>query len=165
MKKEARLTGSLLARKGKAIPSPAAPKFSMPAINRFGHKGQDDTVDEKHVAAEAEDGLANTIETVKKLSEVQGRRSGPSDDKTETTGGKIFGRRKVEKTAPKAPKAAGKRIAMTLRMTEEDHLKLRLYSAHTRKSCQEVLTEALDMYLCNESEHVCDNKRCSCLAE
>ena len=164
MKKEARLTGSLLARKGQAIPSPASPKFAIPAINRFGQKGQDETVEEQHGHEPAEKGPEDTIETVRKLSEVQGRKSGPSDDKSETATGKIFGRRKKEKNTVKAAQTNGKRIAMTLRMNEEDHLKLRLYSAHTRKSCQEVLTEALNMYLCDQSEEVC-SKNCSCLAE
>lgn len=47
-----------------------------------------------------------------------------------------------------------KRIAMTLRMEPENHLQLRLYSAHTRKSCQVILSEALDIYLAQNNDEV-----------
>jgi len=43
---------------------------------------------------------------------------------------------------------------MTLRMEEENHLRLRLYSAHTRKSCQVILSEALDSYLVKNNDKV-----------
>ncbi|WP_321389274.1 hypothetical protein [Emcibacter sp.] len=165
MRKEARLTGSLLARKGRAIPSPSSPKFSAPAINRFEHIEQGNTAEVKPEAGKSESPLENTIGTVRKLAEIQGKKVSPTDEKTTSMASKIFGRRKKVDAGTKASKAAaGKRVAMTLRMNEEDHLKLRLYSAHTRMSCQEVLTEALDMYLSHQSEDM-NAKKCSCLAE
>jgi len=45
------------------------------------------------------------------------------------------------------PRKSHKRIAMTLRMEEDDHLRLKLHSAYTRKSCQMILSEALDLYI------------------
>lgn len=55
--------------------------------------------------------------------------------------------KKSKPTASSEGTAVSKRIAMTLRMEEENHLKLRLFSAHTRKSCQAIISEALDVYL------------------
>jgi predicted HicB family RNase H-like nuclease len=52
---------------------------------------------------------------------------------------------------------------MTLRMEHDDHLKLRLYAAHSRNSCQEIISEALNHYL-NQSEKVCDLSNCKCLS-
>ena len=66
----------------------------------------------------------------------------------------------ITPTQEKAIKS--KRIAMTLRMENEDHLKLRLYAAHSRKSCQEIISEALEMYL-SEDEKVCGLSDCNCL--
>lgn len=64
----------------------------------------------------------------------------------------------------KKSKKGAARIAMTLRMEEESHLKLRLFSAHSRKSCQTILSEALDFYLSQHAEEL-DLQDCSCLAE
>ncbi|WP_417319211.1 hypothetical protein [Emcibacter sp.] len=181
MKKEARLTGALLARKGQAVPSPAAPKFAMPAINRFERVDEGGTAEENRTAIASNKALENSIESVRKLSELQGGRTVPTDERPAPAAAeKFFGRReKTDAVVTKAPKKAAKkttkkatkkkagtakRIAMTLRMTEEDHLKLRLYSAHTRKSCQEVLTDALDQYLAHETGESCGTN-CSCLTE
>ncbi len=47
----------------------------------------------------------------------------------------------------KRPVGAGDRIAMTLRLGHEQHLKLRLFAAHTRLSSQEIMKEALEHYI------------------
>ncbi|MAU40949.1 MAG: hypothetical protein CMF31_04935 [Kordiimonas sp.] len=57
---------------------------------------------------------------------------------------------------------AGKRVAMTLRMESEQHLKLRLFSAHTNKSCQDILTKALDAYLDAHQQDI-GASNCPCL--
>ena len=68
-----------------------------------------------------------------------------------------------DKVTPVENKVTAKRrIAMTLRMGQEEHLKLRLYAAHSRKSCQEIISEALEMYL-TEDEIICNLSDCNCL--
>lgn len=47
----------------------------------------------------------------------------------------------------KRPVGAGERVAMTLRLEHEQHLRLRLYAAHTRKSSQEIMKDALEKYI------------------
>lgn len=47
----------------------------------------------------------------------------------------------------KRPVGSGKRIAMTLRLSHEQHLRLRVFSAHRRLSSQEILAQALDRYI------------------
>lgn len=47
----------------------------------------------------------------------------------------------------KRPVGAGKRIAMTVRLDHEQHLRLRVFSAHKRLSSQEILALALDRYI------------------
>lgn len=46
-------------------------------------------------------------------------------------------------------KDAGKpdRVAMTVRMDEEQHIKLKVYCAHAKKSAQDVFLEALDAFI------------------
>ena len=77
-----------------------------------------------------------------------------------------IGQHTVQKKNDKVPDnrkdVSSKRIAMTLRMEQDDHLKLRIYAAHSRKSCQEIISAALEMYL-NEDKKVCDLGECSCL--
>ena len=47
----------------------------------------------------------------------------------------------------KRPVGSSKRVAMTLRLDHEQHLKLRLFSAHVRQSSQDVMLEALEAYI------------------
>lgn len=61
---------------------------------------------------------------------------------------------KTESTVSSKDSAVCKRIAMTLRMDGEDHLKLRIFSAHTRKSCQAIISEALDLYLAENNDKI-----------
>lgn len=64
--------------------------------------------------------------------------------------------------APEAETGGGKRVAMTLRLDHQRHLKLRVLAAHINKSSQEVLTLALDEYL---DRHTADAglRHCECL--
>lgn len=98
MKPAASLTGSLLARKGTALPSQG-------------------------------------LEPVGYASDVQNRPGG--------------GTAAAAAPAAQEASAAGsaKRVAMTLRLDHEQHLKLRLFSAHLRQSSQDVLQLALKAYM------------------
>ena len=49
--------------------------------------------------------------------------------------------------APKRPVGSGKRIAMTVRLDHEQHLRLRIFSVHQKRSSQEILALALDKYI------------------
>ncbi|MFY9351790.1 hypothetical protein [Sphingobium sp.] len=51
-----------------------------------------------------------------------------------------------------APATAGRKAAFTLRLDAERHLKLRLAVAVTRRSAQQIVTQALDEYLDNLPE-------------
>lgn len=53
----------------------------------------------------------------------------------------------AQRAFSKRPVGAGKRIAMTVRLDHEQHLRLRVFSAHQRLSSQEILAVALDRYI------------------
>lgn len=57
----------------------------------------------------------------------------------------------------KRPVGAGKRIAMTVRLDHEQHLRLRVFSAHKRLSSQEVLAMALDQYISDNGPSTLDS--------
>jgi len=75
------------------------------------------------------------------------------------------GRRTKESssTTGKRPIGDGQRVAMTVRLDHDTHRRLRLLSAHTNKSSQEIFTEALDTYMKCESAKV-SGEGCACLA-
>ncbi|MEM8800067.1 MAG: hypothetical protein AAGF15_08315 [Pseudomonadota bacterium] len=70
--------------------------------------------------------------------------------------------RVAAKGGKRAPKKAGKKVAMTLRLDEERHFKLRLLSAHRNRSSQKLLTEALDQFLEQNASHI-KRSDCHCL--
>lgn len=232
MKKEARLTGLLLARKGKAAPSPASASMVRPAFEQFENaqeyygipdvglneneqSGIEQSENEQfHNANQTEEALQVAAQTVRKLSAIREKSgtaptksqalkedtehndfqnidsqrnpqidnviAGHSDglngghklsalDKKPSIKPKVFGRAGSKKSALDAKEVPGtvkkssrsasiistknaaetKRIAMTLRMNGDDHLKLRLFSVYSKRSCQKILTEALGYYLEN----------------
>lgn len=62
-----------------------------------------------------------------------------------------------------ADRARGpERVRLSLRLDVERHLRLKLLSAHLRKSSQEILTAALDNYLADSSREV-ERRDCACL--
>ncbi len=54
------------------------------------------------------------------------------------------------------------RVKLSLRLDGDRHLRLKLLSAHLRKSSQEILVSALDSYLANSSQEV-ERRHCACL--
>ena len=65
--------------------------------------------------------------------------------------------------AAKRPVGEGARIAMTVRLDHDTHRRLRLLSAHTNKSSQEIFTEALEGYMKRASTKV-PGGSCACLS-
>ncbi len=101
-KAPARLTGSLLARKGEATPTLAvAPAPGRPS-RANGKSGRGTRNGVRHLAAVPR---------------------------------------------PRANGHAGKRVAMTLRLDAERHLRLKLFTVQAGRSAQDVLTTAIDEYL------------------
>ncbi|MCF6195316.1 MAG: hypothetical protein L3J50_01340 [Emcibacter sp.] len=155
VKQVSRLTGALLARKGSAAPTPASAFMNQQAFDNFAAPVQSEDVSTP---------LDDAIETIKELT---GRQKGAkynegvslkekeSRQKKSVTRGKVSTRKSQSSKSSIEP-AESKRIAMTLRMVEEDHLKLRIFSAHTRKSCQTILSEALDIYLAENGDQVAE---------
>ena len=127
VKQVSRLTGDLLARKGSAAPTQTPLRMNQNA----GH----------FYAARHETEQVTTRASAPKV---------PAKVDIKINKGKVSS----DKAKSSAEVVDGKRIAMTLRMVEEDHLKLRLFSAHTRKSCQTILSEALDVYLAENEDRI-----------
>jgi hypothetical protein len=63
----------------------------------------------------------------------------------------------------KRPVGDGPRVAMTVRLDHDTHRRLRLLSAHTNKSSQEIFTEALESYMKRMSARI-PGVGCACLA-
>ncbi len=176
-----RLTGSLLAKKGTAAPSPASLSMNQAVLDRFPAPEYDPATSTPvgGPGSHDNDSLESAIDSVKKISIRQNgatpnNKSGKnldiskeavSDDSVPDKGkaprGNPSGQKSnfgcaPEKQSGKQPKkqVGTKRIAMTLRMEPENHLRLRILSAHTRKSCQVILSEALDLYFMENEEQV-----------
>ena len=128
MKRTARLTSALLARKGFAAPAhvQTAPHIHYPF-------------------SDAADASADISPVLQMPSPAPVKRTRP------------FGRRQEEPAPLRTHRAA-----MTLRLDEERHLRLRVFSAHTKQSSQEVLTKALDEYLKRHSNSP-EMRCCDCL--
>ncbi len=56
------------------------------------------------------------------------------------------------------------RVKMSVRMTPDRHLKLKILSAYTRKSAQALITEALDKFMADYAVNTL-NGQCACLNE
>ncbi|MCP5381186.1 MAG: hypothetical protein H6912_02335 [Kordiimonadaceae bacterium] len=170
VKKEARLSGLLLARKGSAIPAHTDHRLTMQALNPVLHHRPLSHPAEDFKAEDTDN--SRLIDAVKEINNVKKRQyNNINFDEEEPKVTKVIaksntGQQTVKKKNDKVPESrkevSAKRIAMTLRMEQEDHLKLRIYAAHSRKSCQEIISAALEMYL-NEDKKVCDLGECSCL--
>lgn len=69
---------------------------------------------------------------------------------------------KKSKRPPVKKTASGpERVAMTVRMDEEQHIKLKVYCAHAKKSAQEVFLEALDAFMESHKDDV-EMADCAC---
>lgn len=144
MKRPARLTGALLARKGNAAPAQATSPIYLPFTEAMAEEesGQDITL-------LAEAGAAHPH--LAALPAAEGKANG-SGNKERGLGGR----------GTKPTDVGGSRAALTLRLDEERHLRLRVFSAHSKRSSQDILTQALDEYL---ERHSYDGnmRHCDCL--
>lgn len=160
VKKEARLSGMLLARKGAAAPTHTDHKLTIQAMDQFGSKTrQTDFVKE---ASKDEGVKEEWVEAVSEIAELTQKQNNALVEPPKVVQKEAVESSKTEEPPVKNTAKAGKRIAMTLRMEQNDHLKLRLYAAHSRKSCQDIISDALEMYLSGEDK-VCNISDCSCL--
>lgn len=170
LKKEARLSGMLLARKGTAAPAHTDHQLTVHAMDQF--KNPEPIVEApEDLGAHEYQSWTDAVSQINDITRKQYNRAvmssevveeaikTPSVEKINKSSTKQF---KSAKIPTKSAKAAGKRIAMTLRMEQEGHLKLRLFAAHSRKSCQEIISEALDVYL-SKDENLYSMSDCSCL--
>lgn len=160
VKKEARLSGMLLARKGDAAPAHTDHKLTIQALDQFSAPNRStDIIDEHKVNPVASQEWA---EAVSEIAELTQKQSNAVVEPQEVVKQKVVKTTEKRVEKEKNVAKATKRIAMTLRMEQEDHLKLRLYAAHSRKSCQEIISDALDAYL-SKDDKVCNISDCSCL--
>lgn len=191
MKKAARLSSSLLARKGFASPAAAVPMFGK--AHHYGqmnhHHIRDvvyDHVDPEQVdldpdlpaAAEREPAqdltfAANGEEPsgegsfVKRIERGLKALRGDDGDAQGATRQEAETKSAASKASKRPVGCCGgapskKRVAMTLRLDHPRHLKLRVLSAHINRSSQDILTEALDSFL-DQYTHMPDVKQCECL--
>ncbi len=160
VKKEARLSGMLLARKGAAQPAHTDHRLNMQAFEQaeIGYS-------QVEVKSERSDSsmLAEAVKEINKVTKRQYNEVVKEENLKVKPAASNY--RSTDWTpSNKKPVGAGKRIAMTLRMEQEEHLRLRLYAAHSRKSCQEIISEALEQYL-KEDKSVCGLSDCNCLTK
>jgi len=135
IKKISRLTGALLAKKGTAAPSSAPSLLNQQVLDHFPPtQNQPDKIALEKPAVKADENIAEEKPAV------------AVDQQPSSTN--------MDFATAAENSVTGRRIAMTLRMAREDHLKLRLFSAHTRKSCQAILSEALERYLVENGDKV-----------
>lgn len=144
MKRPARLTGALLARKGQAAPAQPAPSIYYPFA---------ESVTEEPKSHEA----APLVEA----GAIHPRFAAPpaATGKANDGGKKACG---MGSRATPPTDVGGSRAALTLRLDEERHLRLRVFAAHSKRSSQDILTQALDEYL---ERHSYDGnmRHCDCL--
>ncbi len=174
VKKEARLSGLLLARKGAAQPAHTDHRLTVHAVDPIAATDSAPLPAREFYAEHSDTNIL--VEAVKEINDVTKRQyndvlNAAAKEKAETSRSeeKIVIKntdsyKKKEITPEKNDAPANKRIAMTLRMEHEDHLKLRLYAAHSRKSCQEIISDALEKYLCKDGK-VCGLSDCNCLTK
>jgi len=144
-KPAASLTGSLIARKGEAAPA-VSPAFGFQGVLPDPPAAPPQEASATHPASQA---AAKPAAPTSATPTSATKKSAPPK------------RAAQKRTTQKH--AAQKRAAMTLRLDEARHLRLRLVSAHLRRSCQSVLTEALDAYF--DTHRSLTAKPCPCLDE
>jgi len=134
------LTAALLASKGRAAPS----RSSMSSLlNGF-------------------DDEAPAVTPAVTMSPVSAREDGEDGNAAQSSfsGGKGSGSgRAPSRKNPAADKA---RIKLSLRLTDQQHLRLKLAAAHLRQSSQTILMAALEDYLARKAPEI-GGGDCACL--
>lgn len=137
MKQSAQLTGSLLARKGFALPSGA-----YSSLGKIDPPGFEPTA-----LARSSDSSPEMLHPVVPQPP-KGRHRG--NCKTHAS-----------KCLDDAAHETGQ-VAMTLRLDPKRHKRLRLISVHSQRSARDILTSALDSYL-DQIEAGMETASCECL--
>lgn len=131
MKPIARLTGTILARKGFATPSTGL----IPEPGDLDHiVDLDPKFGKQEHTAKPEPRKQPPVHTVAE-------------------------RKPAAEQNPAAPSKKSRRIAMTVRMDEDQHLKLKVYCAHHHKSAQKIIMEAIGNYM---ARHESDDEMAGC---
>ena len=155
MKPASPLTASLLARKGQAAPAmgPRSVAHTLPQETKDRHdqSGQPET---GGIAAENTDNNATDggpgihAETLAKLEDaliekaLERGMAHAGDDAIPADAG-----RRNTRARPKAQVGQGERIAMTVRLSHDEHLKLKVFAAHTKMSSQHIFKAALESFM------------------
>lgn len=131
MKPIARLTGTILARKGFATPSTGL----TPEPGDLDHIVDPDPYfgEQRHMAK-------------------------PEPRKIHPIAQEAVHRPAAEKKQ-EAPSSKARRVAMTVRMDEDQHLKLKVYCAHHHKSAQKIIMDAIGNYM---ARHESDDEMAGC---
>jgi len=168
VKKEARLSGILLARKGSALPAHTDHKLTMQAVEECQNQSEAQSARQEIKTDQLDHSLL--VEAVKEINDVTKRQYNKvvsevasqnyiepeveHEVRVKVSDRKISQLVNNDLKPASNKEQAGKRIAMTLRMERDEHLKLRLHAAHSRKSCQDIISAALDMYLSEDEKYV-----------
>lgn len=135
MKPVARLTGTILARKGFAAPSTGL----LPEPGDLDHIVEPDpnsSFGQQEHVAKADRSKRQPIQLKTGLSKPSMEASIPA----------AYAEPAVKKKH-KSKQNKARRIAMTVRMNKEQHRKLKTFCAHHRKSAQKAIMEAIGSYL------------------
>ena len=168
MKPAAALTASLLARKGQAAPAmgPRSVSHTLPQETASEGKPAPAPAQKKQdnspvSSASAEPGMPEKseeqapnfhAETLTKLEDALIEKALERGMALAAEGHKLVSG-SVEPVGSKGPAKAkapvgqGERIAMTVRLSHEEHLKLKVFSAHTKLSSQEIFKQALECFM------------------
>jgi hypothetical protein len=157
MKPAARLTSTLLARKGYALPSGALSPVpydldSSPSESQLKAPGHGHFI---LTAPPAGEKIAAVKGVARKLESPAGKATKPGKKSRDCL-------KFCENSQASDDDHAI--VAMTLRLEEKQHKRLRLISVHCHKSAREIMTTALDIYL-SKLEKELDITACECLKQ
>ncbi|WP_150004376.1 hypothetical protein [Iodidimonas muriae] len=142
MKTAARLTANLLASKGDATPALQRQRLSLAADSS------------------SFDGIGRAQAPMSSTPASPASASPAPSSPVKALSGTQSPKRQQRKTEQGDKVTDKKRIALTLRLDKERHLRLKLMAAHTNKSAQDLLMQALDDLLGNYTEPL---SGCPCL--
>jgi hypothetical protein len=144
--KTARLNSSLLMRKGCASPIPNLTPYAAPPSQAVEQDTSELEASRQAPDQEAAGAPRPTAATVAARSRGQGTVR-PVRDRNAPLVRDHFGR-----------------VRLSLRLDPHRHLRLKLLAAHSHRSIQETLIDALDIYLAEQSQSIRDGS-CTCLTE
>ncbi|MGB0749473.1 MAG: hypothetical protein ACPGO3_12080 [Magnetospiraceae bacterium] len=150
--KAASLTGALLARKGEAKPAARSTAFTNPSLANPSAKDRPDGNWYKQPRAESTPAPETVTPPEPAIPEDSERVTPPPLIDVRQTLAKAKATHGPTRRAPVGPRTSmkenqGKRTAITVRLADEEYLRLKIYTARSRRTIQDVMMEALDAYL------------------